>query len=578
MQTGILTKGQRKNYGRFSGTPDQNRIAKYFTLDHMDLEFISKRRGRANRPGVALELTCVRFLGTFPSDLSTVPVTVREFVAQQLSIGNITVLESYGKRGTTKREHRALIRKQYGYREYGKGTLSFRLTRFLYLRSWMGDEGSSLLFDLATSWSARNKILLPGPTTLSRLIGEIRQRTFETLWNKLADLPSEAQKSRLEGLPDTFGPPQTSWFDHYRKGPVRISSISFRGSLERYQGLRSFEIGDMDFSGIPLIKIRQLAKQASITSAYRIGRMTEQRRIAVLVAFVKIYEVTALDDALDVLDLLVAKIVNDAKLIGKKKRLRTLKDLDRSAVVLAKVGKLILDEKISDLKLRKTIFKIASKNLIADSMATVNELARPENSDYLEEMVAQHGKIKKILPRLFQDIEFEAAPTGENLLDIFHFLASLQYDKGQYLENPPSEIITSVWKRLITDKEGRISKKGYTICFLNHFLDALKRRDIYVARADPWGDPGEEQKAVIAKYKMVGQVHEKGYRNNPLTEEQKKSNTEKSRTRARVEHVFGFMEQSMNGLKLRSIGIARATGIIGLINLYNLFRYEQVIR
>jgi hypothetical protein len=64
-----------------------------------------------------------------------------------------------------------------------------------------------------------------------------------------------------------------------------------------------------------------------------------------------------------------------------------------------------------------------------------------------------------------------------------------------------------------------------------------------------------------------------------LTEEQKTSNREKSKTRARVEHVFGFMEQSMNGLMVRSVGIVRATGIIGLINLtYNLFRYEQVVR
>ena len=90
---------------------------------------------------------------------------------------------------------------------------------------------------------------------------------------------------------------------------------------------------------------------------------------------------------------------------------------------------------------------------------------------------------------------------------------------------------------------------------------------------------GETQEETIASYKMINKVHEKGYRNNPLTEEQKKKNTEKSRTRARVEHVFGFMEQSMNGLKLKSIGIVRATGIIGLINLtYNLFRYEQVKR
>ena len=39
------------------------------------------------------------------------------------------------------------------------------------------------------------------------------------------------------------------------------------------------------------------------------------------------------------------------------------------------------------------------------------------------------------------------------------------------------------------------------------------------------------------------------------------------------------MEQSMNGLYLRSVGILRAKTIIGLINLtYNLFRYEQVVR
>ena len=90
---------------------------------------------------------------------------------------------------------------------------------------------------------------------------------------------------------------------------------------------------------------------------------------------------------------------------------------------------------------------------------------------------------------------------------------------------------------------------------------------------------GEEQDKTIAKYEMKNNVHEKGYRNKPLTEEQKANNTKKSKIRARVEHVFGFMEQSMNGLALKSVGIIRATGMIGLINLtYNLFRYEQIKR
>ena len=99
---------------------------------------------------------------------------------------------------------------------------------------------------------------------------------------------------------------------------------------------------------------------------------------------------------------------------------------------------------------------------------------------------------------------------------------------------------------------------------------------------DLWADSaytGEKQEKTLKKYKVNNRVHEKGTKNNPLTKAQKASNNEKSKTRARVEHVFGFMEQSMNKLYINSIGIKRAVGVVGLVNLtYNLFRYEQVVR
>jgi IS5 family transposase len=77
--------------------------------------------------------------------------------------------------------------------------------------------------------------------------------------------------------------------------------------------------------------------------------------------------------------------------------------------------------------------------------------------------------------------------------------------------------------------------------------------------------------------KMVVEVCEKGYRNKPLTEEQKENNKEKSKTRVRVEHIFGFVENSMNGSFIRSIGLVRAEANIGLMNLtYNLFRKVQI--
>ncbi len=78
---------------------------------------------------------------------------------------------------------------------------------------------------------------------------------------------------------------------------------------------------------------------------------------------------------------------------------------------------------------------------------------------------------------------------------------------------------------------------------------------------------------------VENRIHEKGYRNHPLTEEQKESNRNKSKIRARIEHVYGFMTGSMKGITFRGIGLKRAGFNIGLTNLvYNLCRYSFLQR
>lgn len=86
------------------------------------------------------------------------------------------------------------------------------------------------------------------------------------------------------------------------------------------------------------------------------------------------------------------------------------------------------------------------------------------------------------------------------------------------------------------------------------------------------------QEDTLDKYQVKDQIHQKGYKNKPLTEQQKSTNTEKSKTRVRVEHVFGFMENSMGSMFFRKVGIRRAETTIGLMNLtYNMFRKIQLM-
>ena len=107
-------------------------------------------------------------------------------------------------------------------------------------------------------------------------------------------------------------------------------------------------------------------------------------------------------------------------------------------------------------------------------------------------------------------------------------------------------------------------------------------RDESLAGKEVWADSAyrsEEQEQSLKDSQHTSQIHERAYRGKPLSEAQQINNKAKSRVRARVEHVFGHMKNSMGGIIERSIGIARAKVNVLLMNLtYNLSRIEVLIR
>jgi IS5 family transposase len=95
--------------------------------------------------------------------------------------------------------------------------------------------------------------------------------------------------------------------------------------------------------------------------------------------------------------------------------------------------------------------------------------------------------------------------------------------------------------------------------------------------SDFWGDSAYRSQKIESDLENKGyrsHIHHKGKRDKPLCERQKKANNTRSKVRVRVEHVFGFQERSMGGKLIRSIGMARASARIGMMNLvYNMKRF-----
>jgi hypothetical protein len=79
MPVEFLTDDEAAAYGRFTGPPSQADLNRMFFLNDEDLTLVGKHRGEHIRAGVALQLTTVRWLGTFLEDPVDVPGEVLDF-------------------------------------------------------------------------------------------------------------------------------------------------------------------------------------------------------------------------------------------------------------------------------------------------------------------------------------------------------------------------------------------------------------------------------------------------------------------------------------------------------------------
>jgi hypothetical protein len=81
--------------------------------------------------------------------------------------------------------------------------------------------------------------------------------------------------------------------------------------------VRTLGINKLDVGKIPPIRFKALSKTAFTLRSQAIARMLTERKIATLVAWAYVMEAIAIDDALDVLNLLVKDILAKSQTDGK---------------------------------------------------------------------------------------------------------------------------------------------------------------------------------------------------------------------------------------------------------------------
>ena len=260
-----------QDYGRFTRELSPDELAGCFFFSDDDRRRIATRRGDSSRLGFAVQLGTVRYLGRFLEDPAEVPASVLDWTIREIGVPAATTLAGYGD-GEARWEHQAEIRRAYGYRPFGVQGVEDELALWLGARAWISAESHRVLFTRAAEHLTARRILLPGYSTLWRLVGHACEHADARGFAMLADTPTGEQRDRLAELLHTPAGRRLSVLERLRRPEVEPTIGGLVNGLARVHELRELADGLGGLDALPVARLRALMVDAERCQRRRTSR------------------------------------------------------------------------------------------------------------------------------------------------------------------------------------------------------------------------------------------------------------------------------------------------------------------
>jgi TnpA family transposase len=510
----FLTDEQAESYGTFRVEPTRPELERFFFLDDEDRRLIGKRRGDHSRLGFALQVCTVRYIGLFLSDPLDVPWPVVEYLAGQLGIEDPSVVKRYTERQMTPYEHAWEIEQAFGYHKYDDQVWGRKFRTFLYGRAWTHAEGPVALFNHATAWLRRHRVLLPGASVLARQVSAARTAAEDRLHATVARAARRADPALPPALVALLAVPdgeRRSELERLRRPPTRSTGTAMARALDRVNEISGFGLGRVDVSRVPVNRLSTLARYGMASKAAALERAPEPRRTALVTAVMRNLEAAAIDDALDLFALLMAtRLISPARRSSEKERLANLPGLERASRTLTRASAVLvrlLDEAaesgvaLDPPLVWSKLAEVAPREQVTAAMATVNKLV-PEDDGSAEialrkALAGRYNTVRPFLTLLGESPALAAAQGGKRVLAAVRKLPGLARRKTGKRPLSPAEVdaelVPRAWRPAVFANPalpaGAVDRDAYVVCVLEQLHRALVRRDVYAAPSNRWSDP-----------------------------------------------------------------------------------------
>jgi hypothetical protein len=234
--------------------------------------------------------------------------------------------------------------------------------------------------------------------------------------------------------------------------------------------------------------------------------------MATLLATVRHLEARSVDDALELLDLLMsAELMNKAQREADKDKVRKHPRLARASARLAVAVEALFESdgwggpgdepRVSQVW--EAIEAVISRAELRAALALVSETVPPPGAedpdDWRVQLTGRYPTVSGFLKMLPGVISFGATAEGAPVLAAMRALPDV-LACGSRLPAPlipgrliDAGVVSGPWRRLVfghpAHADGAVSRHAYALCVLEQFWRYLKRRDIYADASTRWRNP-----------------------------------------------------------------------------------------
>ncbi|MBE7145332.1 MULTISPECIES: Tn3 family transposase [Bacillus cereus group] len=483
----LLTLEQRQDFMQIP--EDEWILGAYFTFSKRDLEIVNKRRREENRLGFAVQLAVLRYPGWPYTHIKSIPESVIHYISKQIG-ATPSSISLYPQRENTLWDHLKELRSEYDFVTF---TLREYRIAFKHLHQLAFENGDAIhLLHECIDFLRKNKIILPAITTLERMVWEARAMAEKKLFNTVSQSLTNEQKGKLEEIITSQHPSESNktilgWL---KEPPGHPSPETFLKVIERLEYIRGMELETVQISHLHRNRLFQLSRLGSRYEPYAFRDFQENKRYSILTVYLLHLTQELTDKAFEIHDRQILSLLSKGRKAQEEIQKQNGKKLNEKVIHFTNIGQALIKAKKEKLDVFEVLESVIEWNSFVSSVEEAQELARPDDYDYLDLLQKRFYSLRKYTPTLLRVLEFHSTKANEPLLQAVEIIRGMnESGKRKVPDNSPVDFISKRWKKHLYEDDGTtINRHYYEMAVLTELREHVRAGDVSIVGSRQYRD------------------------------------------------------------------------------------------